>query len=321
MSNMKKRHRLLAAAKLDSQEQWLELKDKARSSSSPFAAGIIDGVATLRNLNANAEIVEAAQANTGPGTLRMKCAPYGEYGMFAFGELKLEPGYFTRSLANIAAGAETAFVFGDAHQGMPAQILASTSATGDRARASFSERPDGLYAEVVLADTQTARDIAELVSQGALDECSIGWRFNDMDAIEEEDEDRYTSPEGTLREVSMVDRGAFVGNTEVFMATQEKADSDATAEVSPAEVLGAAIAKMTEANVAALAKADATIKELEAKLEAQADGKVETIARDENGTKVVDMSIARWRQQTGAKSKEGHHDRQRHLAAGRKPRR
>lgn len=226
----------LEAARIRTLAEWRALKDEAAEKGLSFVAAASaeeDGVMFLRHMNANAQII--AKEKGSPGTLKMKCCPYDEYGMFAVGEVKLAAGYFTASLAEIAAGDWKAFIYGDAHIGDPNALLASSQATGERGRVKFWEQADGLYAEVVLPDTQMGRDVAELVAIGVLTECSIGWYYGEeyLERSEGETGARYTSKTGTLREVSMVDRGAFRGQS-VELA-EETSEPEAAAETETEE--------------------------------------------------------------------------------------
>lgn len=295
---------------------------EARDSGAPFLMTASEdgprsepGLAVLQHFNAQAEIVEAPGDHS-PGKLKMKCAPYGEYGLLAyFGEVMLGPDYFAESLERLNAGEGKAYIYGDAHIGAPTTLLASTTA----GNVEFWEEDDGLYAEVVLPDTQAGRDVATLVEAGILEECSIGWVFDEIQPAEdaEEDEEKYYSAKGTLREVSMVHRGAYPSQ---YVEMADEAEDNETAE----ETNVVSTIKVDTSDMAAASKAlihlaglNAELRATIEELKAESDEESEEDADEEEAETAARNIISEHGHLTllaGHKPKEGHDDRHRYLA-------
>lgn len=153
----------------------------------------------------------AAEEGAGAGTVEMRCVPYDTEGPHWRGTVQFAKGAFTDSLKALAAKEEVAFIQADGHWSDTLGQVASSKSEANRGTVTFDDRDDGLYAEVVLADTTAGRDIYELVSSEVIDSCSVGVFINRYESAldEETDGENMTITEATLDETSFVTRPRF----------------------------------------------------------------------------------------------------------------
>lgn len=236
-----------------------------------------------------AKLQSAEEESTSPGVVRMKCVPYNDPGPHWRGTVEFAKGCFTESLERLENKEDKAYIFADGHMGRPDQILANSKADKVRAKVKFDDQDDGLYADVILPNTNAGRDIAELVGQGAVDACSVGVYIEaysskkpDPDSYEED----MTITQAQLEETSFVAFPRFE-DTPVEMISEDEPQNTAKMDFTNAEevkVFFASVAEMIRKEVT-----DAIDNTLSRELTAEAP------PEEEDGADVI--QIASWRQQ------------------------
>ena len=193
------------------------------------------GAATVEVEATDMELIAAAEDSTSPGTIRMRCVPYGEPGPHWRGSVKFKAGCFTDSLESIAKKETKAYIAADAHELNPTDLLANSLASGKATRGivTYTDKRDGLWADVVLPNTNAGRDVAELVEIGTIDSCSIGVLIEEYVSVrtsEDEEMEEMTITNAVNRETSLVARPRFEGAKVKKLRSGEDAEEDDTSE-------------------------------------------------------------------------------------------
>ena len=174
-----------------------------------------DGILGTQHLVCEAAVKDfkaAEDEDMSAGTVIMRCVPYGEEGQHWRGTVQFQQGCFEDSLSDLRSGEERAYIQANGHWSDTLEIVANSASQSDRGTVEFTDESDGLYAEVVLANTTAGRDIYELVSSEVITKCSVGVYIERYEA-EKPDPDSYeenvTITKAILDETSFVPRPRF----------------------------------------------------------------------------------------------------------------
>ena len=190
----------------------------------------------------DADCSDASEEAGGPGVIVMRCVPYDVKAPAPWGQVQFAQGCFADSLEAISNKEQVAFIQGDGHRSDTLAIVASTDADGPRGTVSYEDREDGLYAEVVLADTTAGRDIYELVSTGTLRKCSVGVY---IDEFKSSRPDKSSGKELRSITAAIWDETSFVPRPR-FSEAEAKVKSDAAPDVNVNVDMSAFMASQTE---------------------------------------------------------------------------
>ena len=129
-----------------------------------------------------------------------------------------------------------AYIAADAHKLNPTDLLANTMATGKATRGivTYNDKKDGLWADVVLPNTNAGRDVAELVEIGTIDSCSIGVLIEEYVSVRTQDDEEMeemTITTAVNRETSLVARPRFEGAKVKKLRSDEDDDGEITASL------------------------------------------------------------------------------------------
>ena len=172
------------------------------------------GSATVEVEATDMELIAAAEDSTSPGTIRMRCVPYGEPGPHWRGSVKFKAGCFKESLESLGKKETKAYIADDAHELNPTKLLANSLSNATRGTVTYTDKRDGLWADVVLPNTSAGRDVAELVGIGTIDSCSIGVLIEEYVSVRTQDDEEMeemTITNAVNRETSLVARPRFEG--------------------------------------------------------------------------------------------------------------
>ena len=209
------------------------------------------GSATVEVEATDMELITAAEDSTSPGTIRMRCVPYGEPGPHWRGSVKFKAGCFKESLESLGKKETKAYIAADAHELNPTKLLANSLSNATRGTVTYTDKRDGLWADVVLPNTNAGRDVAELVDIGTIDSCSIGVLIEEYVSVRTQDDEEMeemTITNAVNRETSLVARPRFEGaKVKKLRSGEDTEDAEEVSEYGKfCSKLDEAIALITE---------------------------------------------------------------------------
>ena len=208
------------------------------------------GEATVEVEATEMELVAAEEGSTSPGTIRMRCVPYGEPGPHWRGTVQFKAGCFTASLKSIGKKETKAYIAADAHRLNPTDLLANSRSDAPRGTVTYTDKKDGLWADVILPNTNAGRDVAELVEIGTIDSCSIGVLIEEYVSVrteKDEDMEEMTITAAVNRETSLVARPRFEGaEVKKLRASEDSGEDESGNAKSVAAKLDEALALITK---------------------------------------------------------------------------
>jgi uncharacterized protein len=113
----------------------------------------------------------------------------------------VKPGAFTRTLKD---GADVRALFN--HD--PNLVLGRTKDGGKSGTLTLEEDDKGLRFEVVMPDTQVARDLMTLVQRGDVDQCSFGFYIREQNWLSSTDAEGKTTEVREILDVDLIDASA-----------------------------------------------------------------------------------------------------------------
>ena len=193
--------------------------------------------------------LECAEDDKGGRRFEMLCVKYNEPAPWGWGDGTAEfaPGAFDSSLANIATGTQSAYIFAGEHSWEPKDIIAASTGKEGVCKVSFDSRNEGLYAVLDVLDSAEGDTAYKLVSGGALNTCSVGTIVESYRAetTASGEGERKVIDSAMLREVSLTIRPRYeTTNVKTAADSEDKPEQFLAVNAELHDKLGALEAKV-----------------------------------------------------------------------------